>query len=372
MTTPGKAVVKFVRRVDSLGNGVASKILTDFTVTAFQCTYTGSPATYASSPALTDLANGYYAFTFNLPPSAGFGGADIVPASGTDSVFPVMFSGEVEAYDLKAIAALVAKPAATVSSASLIFNQIPIQLEAYAFRILALKVVDQSGAAVDLTVYNNFVLGIRDVTGVAFKWEAASGSIFNFSVTGDASGNLTIQIPESSFGPVYQTWAASVTRAVGDFVVPTVANGYIYQATVGGAGSGVQPTWPTTPGNTVADGAVTWTCLAKQIWMPSAAVAAGAIYTPQSAGNTLAKFFLCVTGGTTSGSEPTWAGGPGTTVTDGTVTWKIFNDFNAAVVAGVQSVGMYLELRADLLNTAKTVPIIPPSPLTLSQRVVGL
>ena len=41
---------------------------------------------------------------------------------------------------------------------------------------------------------------------------------------------------------------------------PTVANGYIYTATVAGTTGVPEPTWPTTVGNTVVDGTVTWTC----------------------------------------------------------------------------------------------------------------
>lgn len=51
---------------------------------------------------------------------------------------------------------------------------------------------------------------------------------------------------------VSQTWA------VGDLVRPSSANGYIYRCIGAGAGSGSAPTWPTTVGKDVADGAAFW------------------------------------------------------------------------------------------------------------------
>ena len=50
-------------------------------------------------------------------------------------------------------------------------------------------------------------------------------------------------------------WKAKVV------VRPTVQNGYWYEATTGGTSGGSEPTWPTTVGNTVVDGTVTWTCI---------------------------------------------------------------------------------------------------------------
>lgn len=49
----------------------------------------------------------------------------------------------------------------------------------------------------------------------------------------------------------------------GKWVTPTVYNGYLYEATVTGTSGTSEPTWPTTIGNTVADGGVTWKCLCQ-------------------------------------------------------------------------------------------------------------
>ncbi len=44
---------------------------------------------------------------------------------------------------------------------------------------------------------------------------------------------------------------------------PATRNGYRYRCTVAGTSGSSPPTWPTTIGNTVVDGTVTWTCVSK-------------------------------------------------------------------------------------------------------------
>lgn len=58
-------------------------------------------------------------------------------------------------------------------------------------------------------------------------------------------------------------WAATTAYALGDAARPTTRNGYVYEVTTAGTSAGAEPTWPTTPGNTVVDGTVTWTCRAN-------------------------------------------------------------------------------------------------------------
>lgn len=55
-------------------------------------------------------------------------------------------------------------------------------------------------------------------------------------------------------------WAATTAYSLGDRVVPTSSNGFYYECTTAGTSAGTEPTWPTTIGNTVVDGTVTWTC----------------------------------------------------------------------------------------------------------------
>lgn len=67
----------------------------------------------------------------------------------------------------------------------------------------------------------------------------------------------------STFWKVITEWDGEHTYTSGDYVEPTVLNGYCYEATaVTGDTGATEPIWPTTAGNTVVDGGVTWTCRA--------------------------------------------------------------------------------------------------------------
>jgi hypothetical protein len=59
-------------------------------------------------------------------------------------------------------------------------------------------------------------------------------------------------------------WVASTAYTLGLDVQPTTSNTYAYRVTTAGTSSATQPTWPTTVGNTVTDGSVVWTCVAKK------------------------------------------------------------------------------------------------------------
>jgi hypothetical protein len=57
-------------------------------------------------------------------------------------------------------------------------------------------------------------------------------------------------------------WASTTVIPYYSQIKPTVFNSRLYSTTGGGTTGSTEPTWPTTPGATVVDGTVTWTCLA--------------------------------------------------------------------------------------------------------------
>lgn len=83
-------------------------------------------------------------------------------------------------------------------------------------------------------------------------------------VIDDTSVRFTNSVSSASSVPVWVGSGehGSATYTVGDVVRPTVDNGFLYECTTAGTAGVTEPTWPTTPSNTVADGAVVWTCLA--------------------------------------------------------------------------------------------------------------
>jgi len=69
-------------------------------------------------------------------------------------------------------------------------------------------------------------------------------------------------------------WAAEAVKTVGNKVNPSTPNGYFYQCSAAGTTGVTEPTWPTTEGQTVVDGTVTWQCkLAKVDYDPHSEIA---------------------------------------------------------------------------------------------------
>jgi len=54
------------------------------------------------------------------------------------------------------------------------------------------------------------------------------------------------------------TWQASTAYSVGDYVLPSTVNGYVYRCTVAGTSNSSEPTFPAYQGRTVTDSTVTW------------------------------------------------------------------------------------------------------------------
>jgi hypothetical protein len=68
------------------------------------------------------------------------------------------------------------------------------------------------------------------------------------------------QVVFDAYAPQHNpTWTANTTFANGDRVYPTGSKLLVFQAGSAGTSGATEPTWPTTPGLTVADGGITWT-----------------------------------------------------------------------------------------------------------------
>ena len=66
---------------------------------------------------------------------------------------------------------------------------------------------------------------------------------------------------EIAVGYTPGVWVANTAYGVGQKVVPTTLNGFVYECTVAGTSHATtQPVWPIVLGNTVTDGTVTWRC----------------------------------------------------------------------------------------------------------------
>jgi hypothetical protein len=386
MTTPGGAVTKYVLVTNvSTGAGVTGLTLSDFTVTAWAQIYGGTPAAYSVTPTVTPLGSGYYAIKYALGPAAGYDGADIVMVSSSNAVRPVMFSGEVETYDLTALAALIPSRQGGGNAVTGLGQQLPITLQPYRYAVITYTVT-----GVDLTQFSNFCLSFRDQTQQAFKidlwfsasiWNTEAGSAQgNLTFTGTSGGLVTITLPQSLVGPVYIKWEASQPFKLGDRVSSLASpNGVVFVCTTPGTTGGSEPSWNTTAGVTTTDNTAVWTALVKSIWTASTAYIYGQYVTPQANGTpaTGGIIMRCVTPGSSGSAEPTWGTTPSNPqtnanfITDGTVKWQVFNDFYGILPEGTNTVNGYWELTGQNLTTGKMESMTPSSPLTITRREVG-
>lgn len=171
--------------------------------------------------------------------------------------------------------------------------------------------------------------------------------------------------------PLGTAWAATTAAALDDVVVADAGDGYglQFRCTTAGTTGGAEPTWPDTPGDTVADGSVVWTAEAidegpsfeplnddatwsdlsgdsagwlagRQLmaingevfyvqsvetveesdWLASTAYTSGDAVIPAT--GTTGLRYVATTTGSSDASEPTWPTEAGETVVDNGVTWE--------------------------------------------------
>jgi hypothetical protein len=94
------------------------------------------------------------------------------------------------------------------------------------------------------------------------KAKALRNEFENTFLNGDSGVNS--KQPDGLYKTMKGTaWQADTAYSLGDVVVPTAGleNGFRYECTTAGTSHATtEPTWPTTEGETVDDGTVTWTC----------------------------------------------------------------------------------------------------------------
>ena len=112
-------------------------------------------------------------------------------------------------------------------------------------------------------VYVNGVLNqtLTTSTGHCGFTEYINGNAIRQLIMLDGTNGYVWTNPANAPEPIIPAnWAGTTAYATGRRVKPTVTNNFFYEATTGGTSGGSEPAWPTTVGNTVVDGTVTWTC----------------------------------------------------------------------------------------------------------------
>jgi hypothetical protein len=158
-------------------------------------------------------------------------------------------------------------------------NGSPNKIEAYGNATGRKAKLDSTTIGVDYTAKTKLLHVSHEVLAMAFLGDKAvinqaSGTETGHEV-GPAAGDrryqlgvtvakptgdrkATVTAVDSKEGTNASAWAATTTTAVGDVVVPTVANAHWYMAEASTGDTGAaEPTWPT-DGSTVTDGGVTW------------------------------------------------------------------------------------------------------------------
>ncbi len=372
MTQPVDTVTKYFQVINvTTSLAVPSLTDADFAFLGLMKQPGVAATTYTTNDEIEEPSAGFYAWTYDKPSVKCHDGQSIIPVNAAHLIQFISVQGELENQDLDSLAALSAAPLGGAVTSFAFGALIPMDRSVYRART-----VSQAFTGLDLSTaeYDNWQIGISDDTHLLLRWDCGSGKIDGFSITGDASGNLTIVWPESLIGPVYTPWTAARTYARGDFVVPTVNNGFCYQVTsaAGASAPVTEPTWPTTVGGTVVDNGVTWTCRLRSIWVANIARAVGDMIRPTTPNGYI---YRCTVAGTShAATEPTWAtiSAVHGTITDGTVTWQRQDNPDAFLPAGTESLGVKYETTADELSTAITVPVIPSSTLSLKRREFGV
>lgn len=133
-------------------------------------------------------------------------------------------------------------------------------------------------AAADLAAYNKEVDYLSDTIKVALLGSGYTPALDTHDYYNDVSasevsgagytaGGATlasktmVYTAANSWGTA---WASATAYGAEAIVRPATGNGYLYRAQgAGGTSGGSEPTWPTTVGDEVTDGGVTWTNIGR-------------------------------------------------------------------------------------------------------------
>lgn len=139
--------------------------------------------------------------------------------------------------------------------------------------------------------------------GYQYKVTSAGTSSLSEPVWNTIVGGTTIDQHDS--------WIYSTAYSLGNYVIPTVDNGYSYECTSAGTSAVYEPTWPTTIGDTVVDGPEIWE--AEKAYILNDRITAT---TPDGITQ-----YKCTNAGYSGDTEPSWDTVIGHTTDDGPSDW---------------------------------------------------
>lgn len=148
---------------------------------------------------------------------------------------------------------------------------------------------------------DGYLDSVVDTSNYPIYWDVKAGQ---FEVWPDPDDTYTVRFdhwPEERYllDPG-QDWTAATAYVAGDYVYATACidyptdwpmtqadadtvDAFVYKCTTGGTThASTEPTWPTTPGDTVNDNGVIWTCVENRMQVPSAEVMQLALFKAKS------------------------------------------------------------------------------------------
>lgn len=183
---PGDTAYLIVRVLNA-GVAVTGLVTANFTVTGYL-----SATTPVISFTATEISAGYYRLAVTLPGSAGW--CTLLVASGSYTVQQGRYFGEIELQDADSTYDISVRPVVSVTGASALASEVTLELIANRYANVAYSIVDQAGAVVDLSGYNNFRFTVWDKTHTG----GASLYVLSTGITGSAGGALAFAIPEGA------------------------------------------------------------------------------------------------------------------------------------------------------------------------------
>lgn len=172
------------------------KVIGDFAVGSYL-----NGVSTSVSHTLTEIGSGYYYLTMTLPAN-GQHDFFIRPTDTTLAIDMGQVSNEIESYDLTSVYSVAARPVVQ-QVAGAPGAQLPLAIFKGKYREITLSIVDQAGAAVDLSGYDTWRLVVHSLTqdteGGTLPVTISSG------ISGTALGAVSIAIAETAFNSVSMT-----------------------------------------------------------------------------------------------------------------------------------------------------------------------
>lgn len=153
-------------------------------------------ATSSATEVFAEIGSGYYRYRVTTESTKGsyfFHVKAVAPT--THFVVGGVHKLEVEQYDIDAMYARVVVPRISQSLTSTPASDTTLTIDADRYHDVAVTIVDQTGAAIDLSGYTGWVFTVQDATHTSnanIPYSLISG------ISGDANGLLTFSIPETA------------------------------------------------------------------------------------------------------------------------------------------------------------------------------